>query len=82
MADYVQFIRLCNIALGGLIGFLIAVPMLPLLGSPIGGALLLGGSTVLGLAVGKRRGASRGFLYFALVAALVLSSVISRSLFA
>jgi len=82
MTDYDRFIRLCNFILGALIGFLIAVPMLPLLNSPLGGGVLLLVSTVLGGAVGKKRGASRAFLYFALVAALVLSSVISSSLFA
>lgn len=81
MTDYNRFIRLCNVTLGGLIGFLIAVPILPLIGSAVGGVVTLVTSTILGLAVGGKRRESRAFLYFALVSAVVLASIVSNSVF-
>lgn len=81
MTDYNRFIRLCNVTLGGLIGFLIAVPILPLIGSAVGGVVTLVISTTLGLAVGGKRRESRAFLYFALVSTVVLASIVSSSVF-
>lgn len=76
---YGRFIAYSNIVLGAIIGLLIAIPISPLLPSMPLVAVSAISSTLLGAMVGRRRGESRGFLYFALVAVLVLASTISRS---
>lgn len=78
---YDTFLRLCNMILGGMAGFLIALPGAATMSThSLGGVIVVFG-TVLGVAVGRRRGASRAFLYFSLAAVLVLAGVVSRGLF-
>jgi len=79
---YGRFIAFSNIVLGAIIGLLIAIPISPLLSSMPLVAVTAITSILLGAMVGKRRGESRGFLYFALVAVLVLASTISGSFIA
>jgi hypothetical protein len=77
--EYGRFIAFSNIILGTFVGVLIALPLTPTVSSAGLSAALVLGSALLGGAIGRKRGESRGFLYFALVAVLVLSSVISRA---
>jgi hypothetical protein len=78
--DYARFLAFSNVVLGAIVGVLIAIPLTPAVSSgPLAGTLVLA-SGLLGAAVGRKRGASRGFLYFALVAVLVLASLVSRSI--
>jgi hypothetical protein len=79
--SYDSFLRLCNTGLGALAGALIGLPGASLAPSPLSGGLLVVATTALGGAVGRRRGASRPFLYFALIVVIVLAGVVSNAMF-
>lgn len=79
--SYDTFLRLCNTGLGALAGALIGLPAASLGQSPPISFTIVILTTVLGGAIGRKRGASRPFLYFALVVVLVLAGLVSNSLF-
>lgn len=73
-----RFQTCASVALGGMIGTLIALPFALPQGSI--GALYLLPLLFLGGMIGYRRRESRAFLYFSFVAILLLSSLLSESL--
>ncbi len=71
---------IANIILSALVGLLIAVPLS--IGMSIGANLaILLLFSALGALIGYKRRSSHAFFYLSLVSILVLSSVLSRSIF-
>ena len=77
-----QFRVYACVLLGAMSAALIAMPLaLGQVKEPLLGTLLIVACALLGARIGYRRRNSAGFLYFALVCVLILSTLISFSLF-
>ena len=79
--NYHSFLRLANILLSGMTGFLIGYPVAAGMTSSNTGSLsVIILTTLAGFITGYRRANSRIFLYFCMLAIIILSVVISSSL--
>jgi len=79
--NYMRFRRYASMLLAGMTGLMIAYPYaLGYLGTPYKSYLILISSFIAGVLIGYRRRNSRIFLYFCMLAIIILASVISLSL--